>query len=100
MFNPEWKALDKVVGPRARRLAGFPRASSLFKGACEDLLDNRFRLPTYCTISVSNILAAPGAKGFHAFRARRLGDRFEIDFHLQVAEGATVAEGHAIAWPD
>ena len=34
---------------------------------------------------------------FHAFRARRLGDRFEVDFHLQVAETATVAEGHAIA---
>jgi hypothetical protein len=44
-----------------------------------------------------HILAAPGAKGFHAFRARRLGDRFEVDFHLQVAETATVAEGHAIA---
>ena len=29
--------------------------------------------------------------------ARRLGDRFEVDFHLQVAETATVAEGHAIA---
>ena len=26
-----------------------------------------------------------------------LGDRFEVDFHLQVAETATVAEGHAIA---
>ena len=44
-----------------------------------------------------HILAVPGTKGFHAFRARRVGDRFEVDFHLQVEETATVAKGHAIA---
>jgi cation diffusion facilitator family transporter len=93
--HPEWKALDKVVG---LVLAGWLGAEGirLFKGACEDLLDTAPAEHVLKDLS-EHILAAPGAKGFHAFRARRLGDRFEVDFHLQVAETATVAEGHAIA---
>ena len=94
-LHPEWKALDKVVG---LVLAGWLGAEGikLFKGACEDLLDTAPAAHVLHDLS-EHILAAPGAKGFHAFRARRLGDRFEVDFHLQVAETATVAEGHAIA---
>ena len=93
--HPEWKALDKVVG---LVLAGWlgSEGIKLFKSACEDLLDTAPAEHVLHDLS-EHILAAPGAKGFHAFRARRLGDRFEVDFHLQVAETATVAEGHAIA---
>lgn len=93
--HPEWKALDKVVG---LVLAGWlgSEGVKLFKGACEDLLDTAPAEHVLQDLS-EHILAAPGAKGFHAFRARRLGDRFEVDFHLQVVESATVAEGHAIA---
>jgi len=94
-MHPEWKALDKVVG---LVLAGWLGAEGirLFKGACLDLIDTAPEEAVLKDLS-EHILAAPGAKGFHAFRARRLGDRFEVDFHLQVAETATVAEGHAIA---
>ncbi len=92
---PEWAALDKVVG---LVLAGWLGSEGLkiFLGACSDLTD---RAPAESVLRdlSEHILAAPGARGFHAFRARRLGDRFEVDFHLQVAETATVAEGHAIA---
>ena len=94
-LSPEWSVLDKVVG---LVLAGWLGAEGikLFKGSCEDLLDTAPAAHVLRDLS-EHILAAPGADGFHAFRARRLGDRFEIDFHLQVAETATVAEGHAIA---
>jgi len=94
-FYPEWVAVDKVVG---LVLAGWLGAEGirLFKGACLDLIDTAPEEAVLKDLS-EHILAAPGAKGFHAFRARRLGDRFEVDFHLQVAETATVAEGHAIA---
>lgn len=93
--HPEWRALDKVVG---LVLAGWlgSEGVKLFKGACQDLLDTAPEEAVLKDLS-EHILAAPGAKGFHAFRARRLGDRFEVDFHLQVEETATVAEGHAIA---
>jgi cation diffusion facilitator family transporter len=94
-LSPEWSVLDKVVG---LVLAGWLGAEGikLFKGSCEDLLDTAPAAHVLRDLS-EHILAAPGAFGFHAFRARRLGDRFEIDFHLQVAETATVAEGHALA---
>lgn len=93
--KPEWAILDKVVG---LILAGWLGAEGirLFKNSCADLIDTA---PTETVLKdlSEHILAVPGAKGFHAFRARRLGDRFEVDFHLQVDETATVAEGHAIA---
>ena len=94
-LHPEWSALDKVVG---LVLAGWlgSEGIKLFKGACEDLLDTAPEEHVLKDLS-EHILAVPGAKGFHAFRARRLGDRFEVDFHLQVTETATVAQGHAIA---
>lgn len=94
-LSPEWSVLDKVVG---LVLAGWLGAEGikLFKASCEDVLDTAPAQHVLRDLS-EHILAVPGAKGFHAFRARRLGDRFEIDFHLQVAETATVAEGHAIA---
>ena len=68
--HPEWKALDKVVG---LVLAGWLGAEGirLFKGACEDLLDTAPAEHVLKDLS-EHILAAPGAKGFHAFRARRL----------------------------
>lgn len=94
-LSPEWSVLDKVVG---LVLAGWLGAEGikLFMASCEDVLDTAPAQHVLRDLS-EHILAAPGAKGFHAFRARRLGERFEIDFHLQVAETATVAEGHAIA---
>lgn len=94
-LSPEWSVLDKVVG---LVLAGWLGAEGikLFKGSCEDLLDTAPAADVLRDLS-EHILAAPGAHGFHAFRARRLGDRYEIDFHIQVSETATVAEGHAIA---
>ena len=92
---PAWVAVDKVVG---LVLAGWLGSEGirLFKAACEDLIDTAPAATVLKDLS-EHILEVPGAKGFHAFRARRLGDRFEVDFHLQVAETATVAEGHAIA---
>lgn len=94
-LSPEWSVLDKVVG---LVLAGWLGAEGikLFKGSCEDLLDTAPAADVLRDLS-EHILAAPGAHGFHAFRARHLGDRYEIDFHIQVTETATVAEGHAIA---
>jgi cation diffusion facilitator family transporter len=93
--NKDWAALDKVVG---LVLAGWLGAEGLrlLKGAVDDLIDTAPAEIVLRDLS-EHILHVPGAKGFHAFRARRLGDRLEVDFHLQVAETATVAEGHAIA---
>ena len=94
-YSPSLVLLDKVVG---LVLAGWLGAEGirLFKGACEDLMDTAPAQGVLKDLS-EHIFEVPGAKGSHAFRARRLGDRYEVDFHLQVEPTATVAEGHAIA---
>jgi cation diffusion facilitator family transporter len=94
-YSPSLVLLDKVVG---LVLAGWLGAEGirLFKGACNDFMDTA---PAHAVLKdlSEHIFEVPGAKGFHAFRARRLGDRYEVDFHLQVEPTATVAQGHEIA---
>ncbi len=44
-----------------------------------------------------HILPIPGARAYHDFRVRKIGDFYEIDLHLQVDSAITVEEGHSIA---
>lgn len=44
-----------------------------------------------------HILPVQGAESYHKFRSRRVGDRFEVDMHLQVEPELTVEQGHEIA---
>ena len=44
-----------------------------------------------------HILPIPGAQAYHDFRARKIGDFYEIDLHLQVDPKLTVEQGHEIA---
>ncbi len=94
-IDPALAPLDQVVG---LVMAGWLGAEGLrlLKGATDDLLD---RAPAEAVLKdlSEHILAVPGVRGFHAFRARRLGDRLEVDFHLQVDATCTVGDGHAIA---
>ena len=43
------------------------------------------------------ISSIPGVRGVHAFRARVTGGMVEMDVHVQVSPGLTVAQGHEIA---
>ncbi|MHC4294630.1 MAG: cation transporter dimerization domain-containing protein, partial [Planctomycetota bacterium] len=43
------------------------------------------------------VAGTQGVRGFHAFRARRLGGKVEMDVHVQVDPNLTVREGHDIA---
>ena len=94
-LDPALAPLDQVVG---LVMAGWLGAEGLrlLKGAVDDLLDKSPAETVLRDLS-EHILAVPGVRGFHAFRARRLGDRLEVDFHLQVDPGCTVGDGHAIA---
>lgn len=38
-----------------------------------------------------------GVRSYHAFRARRIGGKVEMDVHVQVDPSLTVREGHEIA---
>ncbi|MGC9453257.1 MAG: cation diffusion facilitator family transporter [Phycisphaerae bacterium] len=43
------------------------------------------------------VLGTPGVRSFHAFRARKVGGKVEMDIHVQVDPELTVRRGHEIA---
>lgn len=94
-FFPALAGLDQVMG---LVLAGWLGSEGirLFRDACQHLVDQAPDEAVLKDLS-EHILSVPGVRGFHAFRARRLGDRLEVDFHLQVDAACTVGDGHAIA---
>lgn len=94
-FYPSLAGLDQVMG---LVLAGWLGSEGvrLFRDACQHLVDQAPDEAVLKDLS-EHILAVPGVRGFHAFRARHLGDRLEVDFHLQVDATCTVGDGHAIA---
>jgi cation diffusion facilitator family transporter len=91
----KWAFLDKAAG---LALGGYLAAQGgkIFRQACADLLDTA---PEDWIINDlrEHILAVPGALAYHDFRARRLGDVYEVDLHLQVDPHLTVEAGHDIA---
>jgi cation diffusion facilitator family transporter len=62
-------------------------------GSLLDTAPERARIEDFC----EHILPIAGARAFHDFRVRRVGDFFEVDLHLQVDPHLSVEEGHAIA---
>ena len=58
-----------------------------------DTAPERARIEDFC----EHILPITGARAFHDFRVRRIGDFYEVDLHLQVDPHLSVEEGHAIA---
>ncbi len=92
--GPEWAFLDRAV---ALVLGTFllVEALRIARRACADLLDTA---PERAVIEDlrEHILPTPGAVAYHKFRARRVGDVFEVDLHLQVDPELSVERGHAI----
>jgi cation diffusion facilitator family transporter len=91
----KWAFLDKVTGlALGAYLAAF--GVKIFWQSCADLLDTAPG-PEMLDDLREHILAVPGAAAYHQFRARRVGDLFEVDLHLQVDPQLTVEAGHEIA---
>jgi cation diffusion facilitator family transporter len=90
-----WTFLDKAAG---LALGGYLAAVGvkIAAQACADLLDTA---PSWERINDlrEHILGVPGALAYHQFRARRVGDLFEVDLHLQVDPQLSVEKGHDIA---
>jgi cation diffusion facilitator family transporter len=90
-----WAFLDKAAG---LALGGYLawQGLKIFRTACADLLDAAPEEKIIDDLR-EHILAVPGALAYHDFRARRVGDVYEVDLHLQVQAQLTVAAGHEIA---
>ena len=91
----QWAFLDEVV---TLMLGGYLvfEAGKILLRALAELLDTAPRREIIEDFR-EHILSTPGAKAYHAFRVRKVGDVYEVDFHLQVAPEITVDEGHDIA---
>jgi len=94
-LGPEWAFLDSVA---SIVLAGWLGVEGLrlLRGAVDDLMDSA---PEQALVDDlrEHILPVHGALAYHDFRARRVGDRVEADFHLLVEPTLTIEEGHLIA---
>jgi cation diffusion facilitator family transporter len=95
LLGPEWAFLDAVA---AVVLAGWLGVEGLrlLRGAIDDLVDSA---PEQALVDDlrEHILTVEGAVAYHDFRARRVGDRVEADFHLLVEPTLTIEAGHLIA---
>lgn len=93
--GPGYAAADAVAG---LLLAGWLGADALklVRQALADLTDAAPASEVMRDLA-EHILPVAGVRGFHAFRARRVGDMFEVDFHLQVSGDISVHDGHDIA---
>jgi cation diffusion facilitator family transporter len=95
VLGPRWAFLDHLT---AIVLASFLVVIGvrILRDALRDLSD-RAPQPEMQRRMQELIASIPGVKGFHAFRARVTGGMVEMDVHVQVSPGLTVAQGHEIA---
>ena len=95
LLGPQWILLDFLAGIVLGTFL-FVEGFKLCIKACKDLLDTA---PEEAIINDlrEHILPTPGALAYHDFRARRVGDKIEVDLHLQVEPRLPVQEGHEIA---
>lgn len=95
LLGPQWVLLDFLAGI-VLGVFLLVEGSKLSIKACNDLLDTA---PEEAIINDlrEHILPTPGALGYHDFRARRVGDKIEVDLHLQVEPDLPVQKGHEIA---
>jgi cation diffusion facilitator family transporter len=93
--GPHWRFLDPLT---AMVLAAFLVVVSvrIMGQAASELID---RAPAQAVLdNIRRALAeTEGVRSFHAFRARQLGGKVEMDVHVQVDPTLTVAAGHDIA---
>lgn len=93
--GPQWTFLDKVMG----MALGSILLAIAFRQFVRGLNDLTDRVPERRIMDDfrEHVLRVEGALAYHDFRARRTGDVFEVDLHLQVHPQTTVQEGHRIA---
>ena len=96
MFGGEdWAFLDPLT---ALMLGAFLVAVAvrIIRQSAAELVDSAPGADTLVGIERS-VAQTPGVRGYHAFRARKVGGRIAMDIHVQVDPELTVRQGHDIA---
>ncbi len=91
----KFKFIDPLLSFALALWLGF-EGVKMFVPAFEDLLDTA---PSEAVLADlrEHISEVRGVKGYHKIRARKLGDVYEMDMHIQVDGNMSVREGHDIA---
>ncbi len=93
--GPGWAVLDPLI---SLLLGGWliQEGFRICYRAINDLLD---AAPERAMVEDlrEHILPIEGARAYHDFRVRKIGDFFELDLHLQVDPQLSVEDGHEIA---
>ncbi len=93
--GPDWHFLDHVTALILAAMLLLAAVRIVREGAGE-MMD---RAPGRALLDriERTVAATEGVRSFHAFRARRVGGKVEMDIHVQVDPDVTVRRGHAIA---
>ena len=91
----DWQFLDHLTALALGVLLVAVAVRIMIQSSAE-LVD---RAPSEATVeAIEKIVAeTQGVRGYHAFRARQVGGKVEMDVHVQVDGSLTVAEGHDTA---
>jgi cation diffusion facilitator family transporter len=94
-FGASWAFLDALVAVVLGAYLG-REGVRLLRQAIDTLMD---AAPGQAVIDDlrEHILEEPGALAYHDFRARKVGDMIEVDFHLLVPPSLNVNDAHEIA---
>jgi cation diffusion facilitator family transporter len=95
LLGPEWAFIDAVAAIVLAAWLGV-EGTRLVRRAVDDLMD---AAPERALVDDlrEHILPVEGAVAYHDFRARRVGDMVEVDFHLLVQPDMNIEEAHAVA---
>jgi cation diffusion facilitator family transporter len=95
LLGSSWALLDTLAAVLLAAYLG-REGFGLLRQATADLMD---AAPGRSVIDDlrEHILEDPAALAYHDFRARRVGDMIEVDFHLLVPPNLAVGEAHAVA---
>ena len=93
--GPQWQMLDALT---AMVLSAFLMvvAVRIIRSSASELADRAPSPETLHGIKQA-VNKTQGVTSFHAFRARQVGGKVEMDVHIQVAPDLTVGQGHDIA---
>jgi cation diffusion facilitator family transporter len=95
VFGANWAFIDALVAVLLATYLG-REGVRLLRQAIDALMD---AAPGQAVIDDlrEHILEEPGALAYHDFRARKVGDMIEVDFHLLVPPTLNVGESHEVA---
>jgi len=93
--GPEWQKLDALTALVLAAFLVLVAVRIIHKSAAE-LADHAPSPETLEAIQQA-VRGTEGVKTFHAFRARQIGGKVEMDIHVQVDPDLSVGEGHDIA---